>query len=207
MGFIASGKDTAADYLVNYHQFRRESFATTLKDVVSIMFGWDRTLVEGRTKESREWREQVDTWWANRLGIPHFTPRWVLQHLGTNALRQHFHNDIWIACLENKLRKTRDNIVISDVRFENEIKAIHSAGGIVIRIKRGEDPSWFNDAALANKGDTFAQFRLNQLKVHPSESSWVGLPIDNTIHNDSTIDNLFKQIKNQLLDLLVSTED
>ena len=30
VGFISSGKDTIADYLVNIHQFRRESFANTL---------------------------------------------------------------------------------------------------------------------------------------------------------------------------------
>ena len=41
-GFIGSGKDTIADYLVNFHGFRRESFANTLKDAVAAVFGWDR---------------------------------------------------------------------------------------------------------------------------------------------------------------------
>jgi dephospho-CoA kinase len=59
-GFIGSGKDTIADYLVNLHHFRRESFANTLKDAVAQVFGWDRTMLEGRTKMAREWREQVD---------------------------------------------------------------------------------------------------------------------------------------------------
>ncbi len=128
VGFIGSGKDTAADYLVNFHGFRRDSFANTLKDAVSAVFGWDRVLLEGRTTEAREWREQVDPWWADRLGMPNLTPRWILQHWGTEVCRQGFHDDIWIASLENKMRKTTDNIVISDVRFPNEIKAIHSAG-------------------------------------------------------------------------------
>ena len=61
-GLIGAGKDTMADYLVNIHQFRRESFANTLKDAVSAVFGWDRDLLEGRTRHSREWREQVDAW-------------------------------------------------------------------------------------------------------------------------------------------------
>jgi hypothetical protein len=69
VGFIGAGKDTAADYLVNFHEYRRESFAGTLKDAVSAVFGWDRTLLEGRTKEAREWREQVDPWWAHRLDV------------------------------------------------------------------------------------------------------------------------------------------
>ena len=59
-GFIGSGKDTIADYLVNLHGFRRESFANSLKDAVAQIFGWDRIMLEGRTKQSREWREQRD---------------------------------------------------------------------------------------------------------------------------------------------------
>ena len=59
-GFIGTGKDTIADYLVNIRQFRRESFANTLKDAVASVFGWDRELIEGRTRQAREWREQVD---------------------------------------------------------------------------------------------------------------------------------------------------
>ena len=34
VGFIGSGKDTVADYLVNFHRFKRESFANSLKDAV-----------------------------------------------------------------------------------------------------------------------------------------------------------------------------
>ena len=78
-GLIGSGKDTAADYLCTVHGFKRMSFAGTLKDAVAAVFGWDRELLEGSTKASREWREQVDEWWANRLGIPDLTPRYILQ--------------------------------------------------------------------------------------------------------------------------------
>ena len=94
VGFIGSGKDTAADYLVNFHGFRRDSFANTLKDAVAAVFGWDRTLLEGRTSESREWRDQIDFWWSNRLG-KQVTPRWVLQYWGTEVLRNHFHDDFF----------------------------------------------------------------------------------------------------------------
>ena len=37
-GLIGAGKDTIADYLVNVHGFRRESFAGTLKDAVAAVF-------------------------------------------------------------------------------------------------------------------------------------------------------------------------
>lgn len=199
VGFIGSGKDTAADYLCNVHGFRRDSFANTLKDAVSVIFGWDRTLLEGRTSESRAWREQVDPWWSARLNLPNLTPRWILQHWGTEVCRQGFHDDIWIASLENKMRKTNDSIVISDVRFPNEIKAIHNAGGVVIRTKRGPDPAWFDLAVAANSGDLECSRQLSQLGIHASETSWVGGAIDHAVSNDGTIDELFLQLKSLIM--------
>ena len=213
VGFIGSGKDTAADYLVNFHGFRRDSFANSLKDAISHVFGWDRTLMEGRTKESREWREQVDTWWADRLNIPNLTPRWVMQYWGTEVCRQGFHDDIWIASVENRMRKTKDNIVISDVRFPNEITAIHKAGGKVIRVKRGPDPIWYQDAVNVNAGPTnmswaISKSKIEELKIHASETSWVGFNIDQTIENNGSIDDLFREleqlVKSQEQDLLVA---
>jgi hypothetical protein len=210
VGLIGAGKDTAADYLVNTHGFRRDSFASTLKDAVSHVFGWDRTLLEGRTKEAREWREQIDTWWAERLDMPTLTPRWILQHWGTDVCRVAFHNDIWIASLENKIRKTNDNIVISDVRFPNEIKAIHNAGGQVIRVKRGDDPEWFEYALAFNRGQNgntewaLSKSKLDRMKIHASEYSWAGGKIDATVSNDSTVDELFNQLKNLVEDLPVA---
>ena len=100
-GLIGSGKDTAADYLCNFHEFRRDSFASTLKDAVASVFGWDRELLEGRTKQAREWREQIDPWWADRMHMPNLTPRLILQLWGTEVCRRGFHDDIWIASLEN----------------------------------------------------------------------------------------------------------
>ena len=209
VGFIGSGKDTAADYLVNFHGFRRDSFAATLKDAVADIFGWDRTLIEGRTTESREWRECQDDWWSKRLGMP-ITPRWILQQWGTEVCRQGFHDDIWIASLENKIRKTNDNMVITDVRFPNEINAIKNSGGKVFRVKRGPDPDWYQDALNFNEGPTnmswaLSKMRLDQKQVHASERSWIGKGIDVEIDNNGSIDDLFGQLKSQVASLLVAT--
>ncbi len=192
-GFIGSGKDTAADYLVNFHEFRRDSFASTLKDAVAAVFNWDRELLEGRTKAAREWREQIDPWWAERLNMPHLTPRWVLQWWGTEVCRRGFHDDIWIASLEARLRNAKDNIVISDCRFPNEIKAIKNAGGKVIRVVRGEDPEWYDVAVETNQGN-FNHMAKAYPDVHASEWAWVGTNFDAVIDNNSTVDDLYKQI-------------
>ena len=195
-GLIGSGKDTVADYLVNFHEYRRESFATSLKDAVAQVFGWDRTMLEGRTAQAREWREQVDPWWADRLNMPELTPRLMLQLWGTEVCRTGFHDDIWIASLENKLRNSQDNIVVSDCRFPNEIKSLRAAGGIVVCVERGIQPHWINIAAKANQGDTRAQDWLKNEGIHASETAWVGTIFDFVLHNHSTIDSLYKQIQN-----------
>jgi hypothetical protein len=121
-GLISSGKGTVANYLTTFHGFKSVSFAGSLKDAISGIFGWDRELLEGNTKRSREWREERDEWWSKRLGMD-ITPRWILQYWGTDIFRNKFHDEIWIASLENKLRQTKDDIVITDCRFKNELES------------------------------------------------------------------------------------
>ena len=212
-GLIGAGKDTMADYLVNIHQFRRESFANTLKDAVSAVFGWDRELLEGRTRHSREWREQVDSWWADRLGMPDLTPRWVLQYWGTEVVRRSFQDDTWIASLENKLRKTTDDVVISDCRFPNEIGAIKRAGGLVVRVHRGPDPDWYRFAEMINRGPeknmewSWAKTQLDTFNIHASETAWIGTAFDAVIDNNSTMDHLYAQINDLVQDLQPTRSD
>ena len=210
-GFIGSGKDTVADYLVNFHEFRRESFANTLKDAVAAVFGWDRTMQEGRTKTAREWREQVDPWWADRLKMPNLTPRWVLQYWGTEVCRRGFHDDTWIASLENKLRNSSDNIVISDCRFPNEIASIRRAGARIVWIKRGALPEWYDAAVNVNRGPdgnmmwSSSKTKLESTGIHASETAWVGTQFDAELDNNGSIDDLYLAIKNLVSNLPAAT--
>jgi hypothetical protein len=198
-GLIGSGKDTIADYLCTFHGFKRMSFASSLKDAVSSVFGWNREYLEGSTKASRAWREQKDEWWSNRLGME-ITPRWVLQYWGTEVCRNGFHNDIWVASVENKLRQSDENIVITDCRFANEIKSIKEIGGITMRVTRGQPPEWYDAAVSYNKGEhgnmswSLSKAKLDRNRVHASEYSSVGLDYDHYIDNNGTIDDLHKQV-------------
>lgn len=194
-GFIGSGKDTAADYLVNHYDFHRDSFASALKDVCAAVFGWDRILIEGRDEGAREWRNQVDKWWAEKLNIPHFTPRYALQNIGTNLFREYFNNDIWILSLANKLRKTTSNTVITDCRYPNEIAAIREHKGIMIRVVRGYEPEWYFTAQAALNGDSMAQVRMEQeFSIHTSEWAWINSKFDYIVYNNGTITDLYDQV-------------
>jgi hypothetical protein len=177
-GKAGSGKDTIADYLSNECNYTRMSFASSLKDAVSVVFNWDINMLNGLTDESRKWREEVDSWWADRLNIPHLTPRWILQHWGTDDLcRAHFHDDIWIASLENKFRSFDADVVISDCRFPNEVAMIKQLNGKIINVTRN------------------TEFKTSS---HISENALLGIEYDHIIDNNSTLDELYVKIRNLL---------
>ena len=139
-GAIGSGKDTIADYLIAHHGFTRLSFAGKVKDVAHVVFGWDRELLEGRTKESREWREVVDPFWG-------LSPRTALQRIGTEMFREHIHPETWIKAVRKQIMAAPEkNYVITDCRFENEVSAILDLGGQIWSVSRGEEPAWAADA-------------------------------------------------------------
>jgi hypothetical protein len=103
---------------------------------------------------------------------------------------------------------SHDNIVISDVRFPNEIESIKSAGGLVIRTSRGPEPEWYRMAEIVNSGPTknlsWASNRafLDSYNVHASETAWIGTEFDCVLNNDGTIDDLYTQVNSLVLNHL-----
>ena len=214
-GLISSGKDTIADYLINNYGFQQFSFANSLKEVCCSIFGWEPDMISGKTPESRLEREKVDQWWATRLGIPEFSPRWALQHFGTDVCRKHFHDDIWIASLENKLMKTdASNIIITDARFPNELEMIQQLNGKCIYVERGSKPTWFDYAKRYNNSSNPVKASMRSVSmivkepnvfnqnIHPSEWEWIGFPFDYEITNNGTISELYLKVNSIFLDLV-----
>ena len=197
-GLIGSGKDTLASCLIQELGYTKMSFADALKDVVSNVFGWNRQLLEGDTKESRDWRNQVDEWWSNRLGIE-VTPRLALQLVGTNLFRNVLHRDIWVACLERRLYTMLaqgKKVVVSDCRFQNELDAIKQAGGITIKIHRGMMDLEVHTLAMhAAQGEKEAIELLENKGIHASEWNVMTCQVDYLLHNDDTISILCDKAK------------
>jgi hypothetical protein len=196
VGFQGSGKNTVGDYLVEQHGYFGISFADALKDVVGSIFCWDRNLLEGDSKESRNWRETVDPWWAERLGIPDFSPRFAMRHIGTEVLRWGFNDALWRLNVERRIDQAGDRpIVIIDGRFKEEINLVtQTMGGIAVRVKRGPEPSYWEMALRANSGDKDARGLLGLWGIHPSEWDWIGSPIDIEIENDGPLVELYKSV-------------
>jgi hypothetical protein len=182
MGAIGSGKDTIADFLTAHHGFRRLAFAKKVKDVASIVFGWDRELLEGRTPESREWREQIDPYWGIR-------PRTALQKIGTEMFREHICDDVWIKGTLQEIQATDDDVVITDCRFENEIEAIKAAGGTILFVQRGDAPSWSNEAAGGCAYDPASGIHVTDWNTYALRAL-----ADGFIDNSDSLENLYNNV-------------
>jgi len=197
VGFIGSGKGTVGDIL-EVHGFTKDSFAKPLKDACSIMFGWPREMLEGDTEVSRKWREEPDSFWSEKFGYS-FTPRLALQLMGTEAGRNVFHQDVWVISLLNRA-KGKD-VVVTDVRFKNEINYIQQNGGVIVRVGRGEEPDWYKLAEDAAAGFSSAIMGMKDKGIHQSEWDWIGSEFNYTIDNDGTVNELGNKVK-QLLQFI-----
>lgn len=199
MGFKGSGKDTAAQALLNIsEEWTKMAFADAVKDALTVVFGWDRFMLEGTTAESRAWRETVDAWWAERLGIPNFTPRFAMTHIGTDVMRKHFHDELWIAALEHRLGRCKKNVVITDCRYHNEAAMIRRHGGQLIYVTRGTEPEYYQYSSIpvgAPGYDLAQEIMTTRFRhVHSSEWAWNNIPVDLTIPNNTTITELHSRV-------------
>lgn len=206
-GLAGAGKDTTAMYIMKkYKSYKKVSFASRLKDMTAELYHWDRKKLEGITESDRKWREKEDTK-LSKVFNRRITPRHELQLLGT-GLRNILQRDFWTCSVKNEiLTKKLKNVVITDVRFPDEIEMIRSLGGIIIEVQRHMClPSWYDIAAKKNLGfSLFYDKIFNKraydlyLKQHPSETSWVGIN-----KPDYVIRNFFslKCLEKETLDIM-----
>lgn len=177
-GLIGTGKNTAAEYLMTKYDFISVSYAETLKDAAACIFGWDREMLEGSTNEARNQREIKDEWWSERLGFE-VSPRYMLQYMGTEVMRNNLHNEIWALATEKRildhLSLGTADFVISDVRFPNEVAMIRRMRGRVWHVQRGDLPEWFGK---------------DPAHIHASETAWNNTQFDATIYNNGTIEQM-----------------
>jgi hypothetical protein len=195
VGFAGSGKGSVSDILRDRWGFSKIAFADSVKDAVSTIFRWPRELLEGDTEASREFRETLDPWWSQKLGY-NVTPRSMMQRMGTEAGRKIFHEDIWLLNVSRKINLlTKDaRIVIPDARFPNEIDFIRKSGGKIVRVIRGEEPAWYEDAILANRSGRIEWMKSLHPDVDISEWAWIGAEFDHIIVNDGDLYDLIPKV-------------
>lgn len=170
-GKLQSGKDTVAGIIKDLQPdtWEVKRFAYKLKQIVSLLTG-----IKTEDLEKIEVKNSsLGPTWNN------LTVREVLQKVGTEAMRDQIHSDIWVNALFADYHDF-SNWIITDLRFPNEAKAIQDRGGIVIRINRkgnentGNHPSetalddftnW--NHIIDNDGDLVALYEKVDILMQP----------------------------------------
>lgn len=159
-GFKRSGKDTAATYFYGKHNYRILSFASPIKDMVYALAG--DFPIDKYVNELKE----------TPIPFIRVSYRKLAATLGTEWGRRMIDPNIWVNILSSKIGA--DNVVIPDVRFENEVDWIKNNGGIIIKIIR--------DTELVSD--------------HVSEAGVDNSLVDYIIENNGTIEDLYLKLDN-----------
>lgn len=166
------GKDTLGDYIIQKYNCKQYAFAYPLKKLIKDLFELSDDQLYGSTKEI------VDERWNT-------TPRKLMQYIGTELFRNQLKNLIPELNFENLwIRKFNDwyaqnkhhNIIISDIRFKDEMEAIKKNGGIIFKVDR----------------------KLPYEDNHASELFFKEVVPDFVLDNNSTKEHLYEQFDNIL---------
>ena len=210
-GRMGSGKDTIGTIiqgllLTNKNQSSEiKKFAGKLKQIASILTG-----IPVLKFEDQEFKTTLlDVEWGTVQDVPlnsippfadmqfnvMMSVREFLQRLGTEAMREGLHTNVWVNALfadykakwiptgnaieedEVSLEKEYPNWIITDMRFPNEMEAVEKRHGITIRVTR--------------PGTTVG--------THPSETSLDKAKFDYEIINDGSMEELVKKVREVLV--------
>ena len=137
-GVAGSGKSTAADALLE-KGFVRVKFADVLKDMLRTFYrsaGLPDIKIEAKIEGHR--KELPDPLLCGK------TPRYAMQKLGTEWGRVLIGDDFWVNAWKARaalIVGDDDRVVCDDVRFANEVRAVHDLGGVVVKMEgRGGIP-------------------------------------------------------------------
>lgn len=177
-----------------------KKWAGKLKVVASLLTGIPVESFEDQEFKKTNLGSEWSTWepyesdapWiaeGEKAEIP-MTVRYLLQKLGTDAMREGLHQNVWVNALMADYTPTQvqwsdgpvggyedgpmPNWIITDTRFPNEAQAIKDKGGIVIKVQRpGVGP----------------------VNNHPSETALKYYKFDYIINNDDNLKDLLTKVR------------
>lgn len=181
MGKKRHGKDTFASRLTSAHGFTRYAFADPMRDALYRL----NPLVRIEADEAGPLREAgAEVVGDSVVNLRYLVDRagWdaakatrevrrLLQEYGT-GLRDTTHPDVWVDARFTAVDAHLGPVVITDVRFPNEVDAVRSRGGLLV---------WVDNPNVPDSGDT-----------HPSEVSVSAKDADRVVTNSSTIGDLYR---------------
>lgn len=183
VGQAGHGKDTIGEILKRKHGFHTYALAGPLKEgICKTVFGLtDEQLYTQLGKEG------MDVFW-------HCSAREIMQFVGTELFRDQMcklmpqvGKDFWLEVFRRWRRdlflklKCIPSVVVTDVRFQNEVDFIKKYGGQIWRVQRGFG--------------CFEEFLQEATRQHSSETEQLGIEgVDHVIYNVGTIEDLEKMV-------------
>lgn len=153
--------------------------------------------------------QEIDTFIPLKYVAKQWTPRLLLQIMGTQIGREILHPDIWVHSLmaeyKSKLSSNNPvddldweprfiypNFIITDTRFPNELEAVKKREGITIKVNRNPEYKWIDKQEW--------DLHTRGIVPHESETALDNSTFDYEIDNNGTISELIDKIRNILIE-------
>ena len=192
------GFETYDDFTLERNSpFKIKKFAGKLKQIASLLTGIPIEDFEDQEFKKSYLGAEWGTVESNPLNvIPVFedvafnhlmSVRELLQKLGTEAMRDGLHTNVWVNALMCNYRRPKmseynpSNWIITDVRFPNELEAVEDVKGLTIKVVRPVEKS------------------KTPARLHPSETSLDKAEFDYEIINDGSIEDLIEKVRQILI--------
>ena len=173
LGTKGVGKDTVADYMVSHNNFDKRAFASPIKEACAILFQLPIARFEGEGKELCDQEHGL-------------SPRQMMQLVGTDFFRDKVSQDFWIDHFKRwyAAHDPSRSVVVTDVRFQNEVDVIKALGGVVVRVTRPHEHE-----QEQNGRHTMPDTHITEQGVAKVQG------VDVSIENDGSLEELYDKVK------------
>lgn len=206
-GLKESGKDTAADHLVEVHGFVKFGMSDALNDAMLtlnpwIMLDYPERIGYLRTTtwepvKYRDLHDAVGYVAAKR----HSEVREFLQVLGTEVGRDMIDPDVWVSIMRDRIEeklKAGVPVALTAARFPNELAMVRELGGLAVWVERDAvrpseavaGPRVYTGTQSVTKSLSEAHRAVEQ---HASETSVGPSDFDIVIENNGTLEELYEE--------------
>lgn len=183
-GWKGAGKDTIGLHLMNEYGYRPISFAYELKNMVASIYGVERSWMDDRTRKDMPlmnmpaiptdaFSRTVHEMLRDELSSGYWTPRALCILEG--SVKRSVYANFWVKKVVDIVLSSTNNYVITDMRYCNEADVLKMLipSTLTLRVERADHYITTQD---------------------PSERDLDNYTFDRTVHNNTTIPDLFRSI-------------
>lgn len=132
-GKYRAGKDVVADHLVDSHGFRKIGMSDILAEA---LYALNPVVVLDESGQYVRYQELHDVVGYVAAKEMSSEVRRLLQVLGTEVGRQLLGEDVWVEAIGQRIKSSSEPVVVTGIRFFNELDMIRQLGGVSVFIIR-----------------------------------------------------------------------